>query len=222
MKLKCPKCEQEINIADINMQTDSVLCRSCEEIFNINECTEIIDKEHIKNIYNNPPNGCMIREDFDGKTLIIKKKSLLGILILTIFTLIWSGLSIGSIYVMPILNGKFNVEQGLFGIPFVLGTIILVNVIMCMLFGAKKIKIANGELYYFNGLAKVGIKKRLQVSQIKEVNITRSNIQTNNQYHYQVELKGHFDNNKKVINIVSTTDDEILEYAKAFILVHKK
>ncbi len=139
-----------------------------------------------------PPKG--VRFDpstLRGKTVYFKKVSPM-VLFLIPFTAMWSGISMAGIYGKQIADGKFDVGSSLFGLPFLLGTIVLVSSIVFMLFGRWRFSFNQGMLEVAMELGPFSWKRRIACDKGARVSIRQSSWKKNNQmqYHIQVESGG--------------------------------
>ncbi len=197
MKLDCLKYEQEI-------------------------ISERISQEINKDIYSNIPNKCKIIEDFNGKTLVINFSSIILIIFFSLLLVYYGGLSMGMIYIIPILKGTLKMEQAVSGIQNLIVTTILGIALLYIIFRRAEIKIAGDELHYFNGIGAIGIKKNIDLKQVKCVIIRKTNMQSGNDYCHQLVLKGDVIKGKKELKFFKSTNYDVLNFAKLFILVNNK
>ena len=133
MKLICPDCGKVIDAEDISMKEDLALCKECNEAYPIGLCRP--DKNDFdQNILLDPPSGCSVENGYDGAIIHISQRSLAALLFLIPFTCIWGGGSLGGIYGSQIKKGTFEWGISLFGLPFLIGTIVLVSVCVFLVF----------------------------------------------------------------------------------------
>lgn len=150
----CPNCQRLIPLEDINVSTDIALCRGCSRTFSFSMIRE--SRALLEQPLNQPPRHVRIEEHFPGqKTIIYKKKSPV-VLFLIPFTAFWSGFSIWGLYIHPLMQDPIDWGRMLFGIPFLLGTIVLVSVILFCLFGKWVITLDNGAGTVFVGVGPIG------------------------------------------------------------------
>lgn len=80
------------------------------------------------------------------------------------FMCVWSGGSLGGIYGTQIIGGKFNLLMSLFGIPFLLGSVLFWS-IAAMTIAGKVILTANGdELTIFTGAWGLGWRQKVTIT----------------------------------------------------------
>ncbi len=82
-----------------------------------------------------------------SKEIIVYRKLPPVLFFLIPFFAIWSGGSMYGIYVKPILENRLELSGTLFGIPFLLGTLVMLFIILFLLFGHFKLCIHNQESY---------------------------------------------------------------------------
>jgi hypothetical protein len=96
------------------------------------------------------------------------------------FTALWSGGSMFGIYGTQIQKGKFDLGTSLFGIPFLLGTIILLGIIIFLLFGKWVITMNQGEGIVFVGIYSIGWKRHFSYNKNSLVCLQISDLKINN------------------------------------------
>ncbi len=166
--MNCPKCKVQITKEHINIMTDVAQCQQCDYIFKISEVlsNEIDDGFNI----NIPPDGAWIKTDFNYTVIGATTRSPIAFFLVP-FMIVWSGGSIGSIYGSQIVNGKFDPEMALFGVPFLIGSIIFWSIAAMTIWGKVELTLDNNGGKIFTGLQNIGITKKFtwdDISTIKE------------------------------------------------------
>jgi len=166
--MKCPKCNSVIQAEHINIQTDIAQCTKCQHIFKISENIEnyIDDGFNI----NNTPNGTWIKKGFNHTIIGATTRSPIAFFLVP-FMLVWSGGSIGGIYGTQLVNGEFDLFQSLFGIPFLIGSIIFWSFALMAIWGKVELTLDNQGGKIFTGIGNIGLVKRFlwtDISTIKE------------------------------------------------------
>lgn len=174
----CKFCKTGIPLADVNVATDIALCRACGKSMSYAEIAPPPEMENFDE--NTPPDGIRIVSGMRGREIVRKKISPIVWFFIP-FTMLWSGLSMGGIYGSQIANGKFDLGRSFFGIPFLLGSIGLVTMILFMLFGRVVISLVGGELQVRIHVGPIGWRRKLSVDQEATVRIKSANWQRNNQ-----------------------------------------
>lgn len=90
-------------------------------------------------------------------------------LFLVPFTFVWAGGSLSGIYGTQLLTGEFNAEQSLFGIPFLIGSIVLISITLMSLFGRTHVSNENGKALVFIGIGPIGWYRRFDWKNIDRV-----------------------------------------------------
>lgn len=151
---RCPLCKGVIAPDDINVATDIVLCRACGNTssFAIVSGSSAISLD----VLANPPGCITIERDFSGATVITYRRISPALLFLIPFTAFWSGFSMWGIYGSQIKKGEFQLMQSLFGLPFLLGTVVLLSIIAFLLVGKWRITLIHGTGSVFVGIGSLG------------------------------------------------------------------
>ncbi len=179
----CPNCQRLIPMDDINVSTDIALCRGCGKTFSFSMIREsgVLLNQSLAN----PPRYVRIEEHFPGQKTIRYKRIPGVVLFLIPFTAVWSGFSMWGLYIQPLMQDPIDWSRMLFGIPFLLGTIVLVSVILFCLFGKWVITLDNGNGMVFVGLGPIGRTRTFRYGRDTLVSLKNSGISQNN-----VPLKG--------------------------------
>ncbi len=175
---KCPSCGAAISLDDVNVSKDIALCRACgrSAAFSLISGAAEINLQSLAQ----PPRGVRMEEEPGGGLKICYKKISPVALFLIPFTLLWSGGSMGGIYGSQILKGKFNLHLSLFGIPFLIGTIILLCIISLLLFGKWVITLSEGAGTVFMGIGSLGWTRRFTYDRSTVVSLRPTNARYNN------------------------------------------
>lgn len=166
--MNCPKCKSEISKENINIQSNIAQCNSCDHIFKISENIE----EYLDDGFNinKSPNGAWKYNEFNKTIIGATTRSPIAFFLVP-FMLIWSGGSLGGIYLTQIQNGEFDLFQSLFGIPFLIGSIIFWSLAFMAIGGKVELTLDNRGGKIFTGIGKIGMTKNFlwnDVSRIKE------------------------------------------------------
>ncbi len=208
----CPQCQAMIALDDVNISTDIALCRSCNEVSAFSELhakSEVPDNIEALSM----PKGFRSLTDMEfGKVLIFKKISPVALFLIP-FTAVWSGGSMWGIYGTQFMKGKFELTQSLFGIPFLLGTIILVSITTFCVFAKRTVKMSKGRGQIFTGVGPIGKKKTFLYHPNTSVSIVNSSMRQNNRVMKCIEIQG----GSKSLKFAAGLKDSELEYMAAFI-----
>lgn len=166
--MKCPRCNSEIAKEQINIQKDVAQCTQCDYVFNISESLKLTRDEFDMN---DNPKGTWIKQDVDTLIIGATTRSPYAFFIVP-FMVVWSGFSIGGIYGGQIAKGEFNPVMSLFGIPFIIGSVIFWGVALMAIWGKVELILSKEGGAIFTGIGKIGFIKTFNwddVSAIKEV-----------------------------------------------------
>ena len=173
----CPLCRSVIAADDVNVATDLALCRSCGRTssFSMVSGASEISLDSLQK----PPPSISIEEDFGGGRAIIYRKLSPALLFLIPFTALWSGFSMWGIYGSQFRKGEFDLGQSLFGLPFLLGTIVLLSTIMFLLFGRWVITLRKGTGTVFVGVGPVGWTRHFTYNRETLVSMRMTDVRVN-------------------------------------------
>ena len=167
-KYNCPKCGCEVGMGNINVEKDILLCSSCGETSRFSEIVDLEreaeEEDSRRRLLNTkPPKHLKVISDptdMTGRISLIYRKFSPAAFFFIPFTCVWSGFSMTAIYGSQIASGKFDLRLSLFGLPFLVGSIVLVSVCLFCLFGKRVLTLERGNGKYFFGVGFIGIFKR--------------------------------------------------------------
>lgn len=166
MQVICKECNRKIDTENINVANDTAYCASCGNLtslslLNATSLSEGFDPRQ-------PASG--IKYDDQGYEWLVEAshKSFISLFIVP-FTAVWAGGSLAGIYGSQIVKGEFDLELSLFGIPFLIGSIVLISVSLMSLFGRTLVSNSNGKALVFIGVGIIGWYRRFDWSEIDRV-----------------------------------------------------
>jgi hypothetical protein len=183
--MNCPKCNAFIATEDIYTQSDIAKCQACNNVFKISDAVAI-QKKFDPNL---PPEGAWYFNDFET-TIVGATTRTKGALFLIPFMLVWSGFSLGGIYGTQIINGQFNPFLSLFGIPFIIGTVVFSGVILMSIAGKVVVTYNNNEGKIFTGVGKLGLTQAFLWKDINAVEESISSLKKSSGNSYKISLSG--------------------------------
>ena len=157
-KILCPRCRTEISLEDGNVSKDLALCRQCGQTWSYADLNE---ESKVSNfVPSEPPSGAWYWET-GPRTFEIgaTTRSSLAIFLVP-FMCVWSGGSLGGIYGTQIAKRHFELGISLFGIPFLLGTLLFGSVAMMSLCGKVTVKVDDDDGVIFTGVGPIGWRRR--------------------------------------------------------------
>ena len=174
----CPQCGQELPLADLNMAANAALCRACGyagPFLNAQAIPRLTDEQLAR-----PPKRVQLERGFGDSLSVICRPSRWPLLFLIPFATFWSGISMTVIYIIPLFQGEFDWATGLIGVPFLLGTIPLLLVILFHLFGKTVVTLSKGRVTVHTGLFGKGRTREMDRSSGMTVSLEPSNYRVNN------------------------------------------
>jgi hypothetical protein len=174
MKPICPSCRSLIPTAQLNIAADVAVCSNCGEITKLSSMVSSIDVPEAFDI-NDPPAGAWFQEDFQGWKLGATTRSYIAFFLVP-FMCAWSGFSLGGIYGSQIMKGKFDLFMSLFGIPFILGTIVLGCIALMSICGKLQITVQDGVGKVFLGALGIGWTRKFNWNEISNIDETTTNV----------------------------------------------
>lgn len=164
----CPKCGRDVTPRDINVAKDIMLCPSCGEVSSFSAvANRLKEAERVDDGWRllsaPPPKHLKVENDptdMTGRIVMTFRKFSPSALFLIPFTAVWSGMSMSMIYGSQIMKHQFDPKISLLGLPFLVGTVVLVSVCLFMLFGKRVLTVMRGQGSYFFGVGPIGIRRR--------------------------------------------------------------
>ncbi len=182
-ELICPNCSRRIPLEDVNVSTDIALCRGCGRTHSFSLIRE--SGALMRRTLNDPPRHLHVEELYPGRKTIVYKRISPIVLFLIPFTALWSGISMWGLYIEPLLKGNIDWGKMLFGIPFLLGTLVLLfSIFMCLL-GKWVITLENGLGTVFLGIGPIGWTRAFTYGPDSRVFLKQSGVSQND-----VPMKG--------------------------------
>lgn len=165
MKIQCPKCKQAAPPDQVNMATDLAFCPQCNEGFKISGS---IDLDTVTaDVLQNPPKGAWFRKEMDRIVVGGSTRSPVAFFLVP-FMFVWSGFSMGGIYGSQIIKGEFDLGMSLFGIPFVLGSLVFWSLALMAIWGKVEVTIGRFSTV-FVGIGSWGWTRRFEWSEVRTI-----------------------------------------------------
>jgi hypothetical protein len=153
---------------DMNVVTDIARCAPCGEVFRLSSLVQVNESGPVD--LDDPPRGAWYREEFDGFVVGATTRHPMAILLVP-FMCVWSGFSIGGIYGQQIARGKFNLGESLFGIPFILGTLVFGSIALMTVCGKVVVRVRDFGGEVFTGVGSIGWRRPFDPKQITAIRI---------------------------------------------------
>ena len=154
------------------------LCRACGESmpFSPIAAQQELDAVDLAK----PPKGVRVSRSLISSIEITYRKLSPVVFLLVPFTALWSGLSLSMIYGPQITNGKFDPAASLAGIPFLVGTVILLALLAFLLFGRRRIILGRDRCEVFMGVGPLGWRRSIPLTPESVVRLETSAVRINN------------------------------------------
>lgn len=173
MKIQCPDCKSSVPSDQVNMGTDLAFCEPCDNAFRI---SETIDLDSVsKDSLMEPPKGAWFIDEVDRVVVGASTRSAVAFFLVP-FMCVWSGGSLGGIYGSQIVKGEFDLTMSLFGIPFVLGSLIFWALALMAIWGKVEVTIGNDSTI-FTGIGSIGWTRRFDWSSVRTIREDTTRVQ---------------------------------------------
>ena len=173
MKASCPLCRVELLLENINVESDVGVCHECGELTSLSSLVAVAipaaDSVPPSFSIDRPPAGAWFQDTPERFTVGATTRSIPTAIFLVPFTLVWSGGSLGGIYGSQIVGEKFNLLLSLFGLPFLLGSIMLITAVLMAMFGRVTVDVEHGQGRVFTGVAGIGWTRRFSWSEVDAI-----------------------------------------------------
>ena len=211
----CPTCNAIIPEDDINVSEGVALCRACDALHRVSRLLD--DGSEVGAIdLQSPPPGTWLINDINGWRAGANFRGPF-LYIVSLFTLVWAGGSMTGIYIGPLIRGRLDLDQALFGIPFLIGSVVLISITTYIWSGraeitqrGARIEVAYGGIFYTRRWDFAG-------DEATAVRLTDSGVRTNGQPEHNiaidgpgVEFGGLFLNAKKRAFLVAVLRERVL------------
>lgn len=212
----CPECGANVPLADMNVAADVALCRSCGARSRISELRESGDEVSDYKVLSGPaPKHVTVIRDMNdpsGKVELRYRRFNPVVLFLIPFTCVWSGMSIGGIYGSQIVKQAFDWKLSLFGIPFLIGTVVLVGVILNLLFARRRLFLEYRHGSYSSKVFGIGRTHYFDLNRETELSVDQAAMQPKGQVsNFMIRVK----NGNVSTKVCSYWDEDALDYAIA-------
>lgn len=203
-QITCPRCRAEIPLEDVNVATDIALCRQCGQTWSY--ATLLTDCKAAALDVRTPPRGAWFRElSPNGFEAGISTRSASAFLLVPFFC-IWSVLSLDGIYGTQIAKREFDPVTFLFGIPFVIGTVILGCVVVMSICGEIIVTVREDSGVVFTGVGPIGWRQRFDWRKVSAIRRTER-IGRRGSVSQQITLEG-----EKRLDFASGVKNERLDF----------
>lgn len=171
MEVNCSNCRIKIDSNNINVSKDTAYCDSCESLTSLSSLLESTPSSTFDTTQ--PVKGVQVLDNGYKWSIEASNRSLMAIFLVP-FTLVWASGSLSNIYGTQLLNSEFDPVQSLFGLPFLIGSIVLTSITLMSLFGRTYVSNDNGKALVFIGIGSIGWYRRFDWINIDRVTESES------------------------------------------------
>ncbi len=165
MKIRCPKCKRVVPPDQVNMGIGLAFCPQCNDGFKISETVDqdIVNVDFLREA----PMGAWFKKEMDKIVVGASTRSPMAFFLVP-FMIVWTGGALGGIYGSQIAEGEFEPGISLFGIPFILGSIVFCTAALMTVFGKVEVSIGK-DSSVFTGIGSVGWTRRFDWSAVQTI-----------------------------------------------------
>jgi len=174
---ECPYCRAPIPLDDVEVQTRGALCRACGQRHALPDPRGEGQRSRVA--LETPPRWVREQAGPRGAHTVTYKRPSAMAFFLVPFTAIWAGGSLTGIYGTQLSNGRLDLMQSLFGLPFLLGSLLLCAVTAYMLFGRTEVSLGRGRGRVFMGVGGLGRTRSFAYNRLTRVGLCMSNVSVN-------------------------------------------
>ena len=213
----CPECGANVPLGDINVAADVALCRSCGARSHVADLRENGDESRTAQVLPGEPSKHVkvIRDpnDINEKVELRFWKFQPVVLFLIPFACVWIGGAIGGIYGTQIARHSFDLKLSLFGIPFVIASLILIGVISTMLFAKRRLSLEYGKGSYSVKVFGIGFTHRFKLGRETQIVVGQADFQPRGAFPIKRVIR--VKNGNVSEKACGYWDEDALEYALA-------
>lgn len=154
----CPVCGAAVAPDLINRTSDFASCQACGSTFKPSEAPALAPTIRPFSV-ERPPRGVSFDWQPQGFRIVATTRSPIAFFLLP-FTLVWSGGSLGMLYVVPLLAGEGLGLLSLFGLPFLVASVFLIALTAMAIAGRVAISATGLDGELFVGVGPIGRRRR--------------------------------------------------------------
>jgi hypothetical protein len=188
MKVTCPGCDAVVPAGQLNVATDLGVCSACDETFTISEVVDAGGGAAAFDV-KNAPAGSWFRSTVNGWEVGASTRSPVAFFLVP-FMCVWSGGALGGIYGTQIAAGEFNLGMSLFGIPFLLGSLLFWSFALMAVCGKVVVSVDRNRGRVFTGVGRIGWTRQFDWASITSVTEINTNVRSPGGYGMVIALSG--------------------------------
>jgi hypothetical protein len=188
MRLICPTCKEPIPAASMNVESDVAVCPACNEVFVLSDLLAGGHQDPQVEL-DEAPRGAWFHADFDRWQVGSTTRHPIAFFLVP-FMMVWSGFSLGGIYGSQIVKGEFNLFISLFGIPFVVGTLLFGSIAVMAVVGKITVTVVDNDGEVFAGVGRIGWRRRFRWDEMERVEEDVANYRSSGSSNQVIALVG--------------------------------
>ncbi len=182
MQVSCTKCKRKVESANINVAKDTAYCPHCESLTSLSTLLESTPSKSFNS--SESVSGTKLSDRGSNWSIEASHRSLMALFFVP-FTVVWAGGSLSGLYGSQLIKGEFDPGQSLFGLPFLIGSVVLITLSIMSVFGRTLVSVENGKALVFIGVGSLGWYRRFEWSSIDRVT------ENNSGQHKHISLEGN-------------------------------
>ena len=157
MDVNCTKCKRLIESKNINVEKDTAFCTSCRSLSSLSSMLVSATDPNFDS--RKPVSGTKVSRNGSNWMISASHRSFSALFFVP-FTVVWAGGSMTGIYGTQIAEGQFSVSQSLFGLHFLIGSIVLITLCFMSIFGSTLVSVVNNKELVLIGFVSTGWFRR--------------------------------------------------------------
>ena len=187
MEVTCPSCGGAIAPDDVNVAKDVAFCRACNEAF---ELSELVDEDEFDDVnLDQMPAGVAI-DDYGGRVVITASTRSGWALFWLIFVGMFGIMAPVMMIASQISEGKFQIGQTLFALPFMAVGAFALYMFLLMVIGRVQVTLEGDQVTIFTGVGSLGRTKTGDLKDFTGVRLVDSGTRVNNRPVPCIQLDG--------------------------------
>lgn len=156
--IACPTCGVAVAPDRVDPAADVGVCQACGAGFRPSEAADTAPTLRPFSV-ERPPRGVAFDWRPNGFRIVATTRSPIAFFLIP-FTLVWSGGSLGTLYVAPLLAGEGLSLLSLFGLPFLVASVFLISLTAMAAAGRVQVTADGFDGEVFTGVGPIGRRRR--------------------------------------------------------------
>ncbi len=166
MPVYCPKCEEKVPAEAVDIVADRATCPHCQRSFDVSSVLPSVTGHHFNP--NQPPSGAWFEIRGDEVRMGASTRSIMALMAVP-FALIYTGGSLGTIYLPQLLAWEFEPLRSILGLPFLFSGFFFTSYALMTVVGRVEITIRQGRGRIFIGIGRYGWTRRFDWGDVNTI-----------------------------------------------------